>query len=129
MWTREVCIEDGKYSVSALVVRCGEDVSLTVGGGERSHLGASALAVPRSSLRDPEKVSASTSVLCVTGHKEDEFARRAAEQIAARRNCVASVCAGVHIENAGTEELKRLAGNLEALLCAVLEALEEKDPG
>lgn len=126
MWMREVRVEDGRYSVFALVVRCGRDVSLTVGGGECCHLGASALAVPRPSLRDPEQVSASTSVLCVTGHKEDEFARRAAERIAARENCVASVCAGVHIENARPEELTRLAKNLEKLLADVLEQLSEE---
>lgn len=127
MWMREVCVEDGKYSVSALIVRCGRDVSVTVGGGECLHLGASALAVPRPSLADPTKVSASTSVLCVTGHKEDEFARRAAERLAAGLNCVVSVCAGVHIENARPEELTRLAGNLETLLEKLEEQLSGQD--
>lgn len=125
MWTREVCIQDGNCSVTAQVVRCGRDVSVTVGGGERPHLGAAALAVPRSSLRDPNKVSASTSVLCVSGHKEDEFAKRAAEQIASAYNCVACVCVGVHVDRAGAGELTRLMDNLEALLQAVLNVLEE----
>lgn len=129
MWMRELCVEDGKYSVSALIVRCGGDVSVTVGGGECHHLGASALAVPRPSLADPGKVSASTSVLCVTGHKEDQFARRAAERLAAGLNCVVSVCAGVHIEQARPEELTRLGANLETLLDRVLKALKEQSPG
>ncbi len=129
MWTCEVRVEDGKYSVSALVVRCGRDVSVTVGGGECLHLGAGALAVPRPSLADPAKTSASVSVLCVTGHKEDEFARRAAERLAAGLNCVVSVCAGVHIENARPEELTRLAGNLNTLLDGVLEKLKEQPSG
>lgn len=125
MWMREVCIEDGKYSVSAQVIRCGKDVSLTVSGGESPHLGASALAIPRPSLSDPEKVSASTSVICVPGHKEDAVARAAAERIAASQNCVASVCVGVHIDNANREELLRLKRNLEELISMVLEKLEE----
>lgn len=123
MWTDKVCIEDGKYSVSAWIVRCGKDVSLTVGGGEVPHLGASALAIPRPSLNDPEACSASTSVLCVTGHKEDEFARRAAQKIASQLNCVVNVTAGIHIEQAQPEELARLGKNLDALLSAVLEKL------
>ena len=125
MGMREVKIEDGKYSVSAQVTRCGRDISVTVGGGEVPHIGAAALAIPRPSLGDPAKISASTSVLCAPGHKEDEFVRRAAGHLAARFNCVVSACAGVHIEHAAPEELKRLEGNLEALLAAVTRALEE----
>ena len=124
MWMDKVSIEDGKYSVSACIVRCGKDVSLTVGGGEVPHLGASALAVPRPSLNDPEVCSASTSVLCVTGHKEDEFARVAAQKIASRLNCVVNVTAGIHIEQAQPEELVRLGKNLDALLNAVMEKLK-----
>lgn len=123
MWMDKVCIEDGKYSVFACIVRCGQDISVTVGGGEAPHVGASALAIPRPSLNDPETCSASTSVLCVTGHKEDEFARRAAQTLASKLNCVVNVTAGVHIEQAQPEELLRLDKNLEALLSAVLEKL------
>lgn len=124
MWMREVCVEDGKYSVSAQIIRCGKDVSLTVSGGESPHVGANALAIPRPSLSDPEKVSASTSVICVLGHKEDEIARTAAERIAASQNCVASVCVGVHIDNADSEELFRLKRNLDTLIDLVLEKLQ-----
>lgn len=123
MWMDKVCIEDGKYSVFACIVRCGQDISVTVGGGEAPHVGASALAIPRPSLNDRETCSASTSVLCVTGHKEDEFARRAAQTLASKLNCVVNVTAGVHIEQAQPEELLRLDKNLEALLSAVLEKL------
>ena len=126
MWKREVRIEDGRYSVYARVIRCGEDISLTVGGGEVPHIGASALAIPRPSLSDPEKTSASVSVLCAPGHKEDGFVRQAAGQLAARFNCVVNACAGVHIENAAPEELKRLEGNLAALLAAGTQALEKE---
>ncbi len=123
MWMDKICIEDGTYSVFACIVRCGQDISVTVGGGESPHIGASALAVPRPSLNDPEMCSASTSVFCITGHKEDEFARRAAQTLASRLNCAVNVTAGVHIDHAKPEELARLGKNLEALLCAVLEKL------
>lgn len=125
MWMREVCVEDGKYSVSAQVIRCGKDVSLTIGGGESPHIGAGALAIPRPSLRDSETVSASTSVICVPGHKEDEVARAAAQRIASAMNCVVNVCVGVHIDNADRDELMRLKQNLDKLIDLVLKELEE----
>lgn len=123
MKMHEICVEDGKYSVSAQAIRCGKDISLTVVGGEAPHVGASALAIPRPSLSDPEKTSASTSVLCAPGHKEDEVARRFAQCIAAKMNCVVSASVGVHIDNAAGEELARLGRNLESLLSAVIERL------
>lgn len=125
MWTSEVSVADGKYSVTAHITCCGRDVNVTIGGGEASHIGASALAVPRPSLSDPDRVSASTSVICVPGHKEDMVARAAAERIAASRNCVASVSVGVHIDCADREELFRLQRNLDALVELVIKALEE----
>ena len=124
MWTKEVRIEDGKYSVSALIVRCGRDVILTVGGGELPHVGASAQVVPRPSLQNPEEISASVSVLCVSGHKEDEFARVAAGRITAKFNCVTCVSVGVHIDSAQKDELLRLQKNLDGLLSDVISALE-----
>lgn len=124
MWTGEVRVEDGRYSVEARVVRCGRDVSVTIGGGEAPHVGASAVAIPRPSLCDPEKISASTSVICAPGHKEDLLVRAAAERIASALNCTACVGAGVHIDNAQREELLRLQRNLDELLDRVMETLK-----
>lgn len=125
MEMREVIIEDGKYTVRADVLRCGDDISVTVTGGQRPHIGAAAVAMPRPSLSDPGKISASTSVICVPGHKEDQTARAAAERIAAAWNCVACVCMGVHIDNAQPEELLRLQRNLDTLLERVMDVLKE----
>lgn len=124
MWTGEVRVEDGRYGVEARIVRCGQDVSVIIGGGEAPHIGASAVAIPRPSLCDPEKISASTSVICVPGHKEDLLVRAAAERIASALNCTTCVSAGVHIDNAQREELLRLQRNLDELLDRVMETLK-----
>jgi hypothetical protein len=119
----ETRVEDGKYTVAARIVLCGRDFCVTVTGGTRPHIGASALAVPRPSLSDPIKTSSTVSVLCVTGHQEDDFARTAAGQLSARCNCVVTVTAGVHIDHATPEELARLNRNLETLLEEIEKAL------
>ena len=78
MFSFTVAAGEGAHRVEALCALAGPDLCLCLAGGESPHIGAAALAVPRESLRGGGEPSASASVLCVTGHKEDELARDAA---------------------------------------------------
>jgi hypothetical protein len=109
-------INDGDYSLNASLCQCGRDISLTVIGGTRPHVGAVALALPRTSLADDEKVSATVSSICVTGHKDDELARRGALALAGRFNCTVVVSLGIHIDNAGSSDIQRLCSNFDKLI-------------
>lgn len=116
---------EGKYGIEAVIVVCGRDISITIGGGTSCHIGAAALAIPRSSLANPETVSASASVLCVTGHKEDQIVRSAALSLASTLNCVVLVSAGVHVDQASSEDIKILTGNFNSLLKKIHSELSE----
>lgn len=107
---RSVCIECGewRYRVEATVVLCGRDISVCFGGGETQHIGAVALALPRPSLADPSTPSASASVLCVTGHKEDELAKAAALELATVFGCRVSITVGIHVDDATAYDIDRL---------------------
>lgn len=95
--------ESGGINITMTAVPCGKDYSITLSGGDVPHIGATVLAVPRESLDnsklplEEKKNSASASVLCVTGHKEDELARRVALKLSTKWqvNCVVS--AGIHL--------------------------------
>ncbi len=106
----------GRHQAEALVVVNGNDLAVTIGGGSVYHIGATALAVPRPSLADPEVVSASASVICVTGHKEDELARTAALRLAAHFNRIAVVMVGLHVDNATPQDITTLTSNFHLLL-------------
>ncbi|HHU23281.1 MAG TPA: hypothetical protein GXZ52_07725 [Clostridiales bacterium] len=116
LWSYDLTIEDGKYSVTAHVVRCGNDICLCIGGGVQPHIGAAALGIARPSLKKPDAVSSSSSVICVTGHKEDDFAKMASGRLAAKFGCVVNVCVGVHIDGGEPEEIARLSNNMNRLL-------------
>lgn len=115
--------EDDKR-IEALAVVCGKDVAVTIVGGNSYHIGAVAMAVPRQSIKDPSKLSASASILCVTGHKDDELARCAALQIASALNCTASVNVGVHIDQASEEDLKVLIFNSNSVVDKLINCLQ-----
>ena len=90
----------GTHAIEAVACFCGADLVVVIGGGERYHVGAVAIAVPRASLCSPEKISASASVICLTGHKEDLLAREGALRLAAKLNRNVILTVGIHVDNA-----------------------------
>jgi gallate decarboxylase subunit D len=116
MTVYSACFGEGKYRVEAIAVPCGRDLAVTVVGGTAPHIGASVLAVPRPSLSDPSRISSSASVICVTGHKDDDPARKIASSLASTLDCIVTVTAGIHIDDASTEDLKTLEHNISNLL-------------
>ena len=114
----------GRWRVSATAIATGDGVTIHLGGGERPHVGAVAIAIPRPSRRDPARTSATSSVITVTGHKDDELAKPLAELTAARLGQVAVVVVGVHVEAATDEDIERLADHARQAVEALLAQLE-----
>jgi hypothetical protein len=102
---------EGYYKIKTYLILCGKDIVLTISGGSKYHIGATALAIPRPSLNDPQKTSATASVLSVVGHKDDELARQAALLIASTMNCIVTAVVGVHVDDASEEDIKILIEN------------------
>lgn len=109
----------GIHRVDAVAFVCGPDLNVCICGGTHPHVGACALGIPRRSLRDESKGSASVSVLTVVGHKEDEVVRRAAHRLAAALGCRVSVSAGLHVDDASTEDIRLLLNNFEEAVADV----------
>ena len=112
---------EDSYNLSASIRLIGEDVLVAIWGGERPHIGAVAIAQPRPSLKDPEVTSASTSVFCFVGHKEDELAKAAAEILSAALNTPVVVAAGIHWDNLDEEAILKIIKNSEILVDRILE--------
>jgi hypothetical protein len=86
-------------------VPMGNDLCVVIAGGEVPHLGAVAVAQVRPSLQDGAKLSASTSVITLLGHKEDVIARKVAHVLAAKLNKNVAVCCGIHVDDITPDEL------------------------
>ncbi len=84
------------YNLEAFVKRIGQDFLVAIRGGEGPHIGAATVAQPRPSLRDYRLRSATASVFCYPGHKDDIISKEAAEKISSALNTNVSVTAGMH---------------------------------
>jgi hypothetical protein len=99
----------------------GQDVLVAIWGGEKPHIGAVAVAQPRPSLKDPDVTSASASVICLVGHKEDELVKATAEIMAAALKTQVVVTAGIHWDNLDPQGIQQIIQNSEVLVDMILE--------
>jgi hypothetical protein len=127
MPNRPALIDIGENYNSARIalqaVAMGADLAICLSGGERPHIGAVAVAQPRPSLSDPARISATTSVIALLGHKEDELARHVAGRVAAAANCVVTVACGIHYEKLSAEQIGGIDRLVERLTDRLLQEL------
>lgn len=113
----------GKCIVEALIAKCGNDLNVTIGGGEKYHIGAVAVAIPRFEYKNGNKRTASTSVICVQGHREDELTYKAAKYLATALDCTVAVAIGAHIDNITSYEFSEILNNINKLLDKIIEEI------
>ncbi|MDF9409986.1 hypothetical protein L7E55_16815 [Pelotomaculum isophthalicicum JI] len=102
----------GKCRVNLMVsVTAGGGLVAQLYGGDKPHVGAVAISLPRPSLSNVSKISCNTSVIPMLGHKDDEVAKPVAEEIAVAFSKPVVVVAGIHVDNAGPEVIKEIVEN------------------
>jgi len=125
MTTKELNVKtnEGAYDLEAGVRLIGQDLLVAIWGGEKPHIGAVAVAQPRPSLKDPEVMSATASVICLPGHKEDELAKAVSEILAAALNTSVVVTAGIHWDNISKDGIQKVTENSKILVDLILERI------
>ena len=73
------------------------------------------------------EISASASVLCRLGHKDDLPAREAALRLASKFNTNVAVTAGLHIDDADSDDITKLQHNFQQILEAIEAWLQTID--
>ena len=101
----------GEHRIDLFATITPDGLVATIVGGKRPHVGAVAVGIPRPSLAEPSRLSVTSSVLTLIGHKDDEVARPIAEKLAKGLNKTSVVVAGMHIEGADREDIKTLKSN------------------
>ncbi len=116
-------ISKGRFRIQGFVQEVGQDLLISIWGGTRSHIGAVGIAIPRPSLRNPKKWSATSSNFTFIGHKEDALVKKISEKLAAqlRRNVV--VTAGVHWDRITSNEIKTIQNLTQKLSDQILKRI------
>ena len=121
-----VRISKGKFKLQAHTQKMGEDLLVSIWGGTKPHIGAVGMAIPRPSLRDPRKWSATSSNFTFIGHKEDALVKKISEKLATelKRNVV--VVAGIHWDDITSEEIKVIEDLAQKMSDQILKKLKKR---
>jgi len=107
--------------ISAAAFCVGKDISVSVSGGSLPHIGAVSLAV-----YEPERDSATVSTICAYGHRDSKLSELFSKKLASHFKCTVSASAGVHIDNASSDDLQNLVSEAQTVLSMLIEKLEAK---
>ena len=115
-----ILVHEDRFQVHLTAMQCGKDWNVLLIGGEKHHVGAIALGVPGYIDEDRSRPTVSVSSLCVTGHKDDELARMAAEELVKNLAARVVVVVGIHLDKATPKEISSIC-NAAMTCCKKLE--------
>jgi len=114
----------GRFLIRLLATVTGNGLIVQLLGGEKPHVGAVVLSVPRTSLAMPGVLSSNSFVLPLVGHKDDEIAKPVAEEIAVNYGQPVVVVAGIHVADASSEDIEQLTVNCWKTVRFLLENIK-----
>jgi hypothetical protein len=114
-------ISTGRLKIDGFVQEVGQDLLVSIWGGTRPHIGAVGIAIPRLSLKDPKKWSATSSNFTFLGHKEDTLVKKMSEKLASRLKKNVVVTAGIHWDSISPGEIKAAERLVEKMSGQILQ--------
>lgn len=112
----------GRIAITLQALWMGEDLLVALHGGDRAHIGAVAVSQPR-----PDG-GASTSVMTMFGHREDQLARDLAHRIARETGVPAAVACGIHVDRISAHEIEQVVSLCEELATRLIQLQQESHP-
>lgn len=115
-WIVNRSMELSFSELSLKAVRVGDDILAWISGGDRPHIGCTVQSVPRLSLTGDGSVSTTSSVLNITGHKDEMICKKAAEALCVRYQAVTVCCGGFHIDHINSEQILEVLYAVDRML-------------
>lgn len=102
--------------ITVRITKIGEDYSVLLAGGTKPHIGCTVLTVPRPSLTGDGSISVTSSVLNLTGHKDEKICRYLAEQTAKLKNAAVVCTGGFHMDDITEVQIKEVIKAVEEIM-------------
>ncbi len=114
-WIVEIKREAAGSGLKVSAGKIGSDIFICVEGGSAPHIGCVVQVVPRSSLTGDGSTSATSSVLNLTGHKDEFLCRKLAEMVCSRTGCVTVCTGGFHLDGIREEQIREVMRVVEEI--------------
>ena len=104
------------HTINCIALKIGKDFNISIYGGDIPHIGAVAVGIPVALPHDINKLTSSSSLITVPGHKEDEIVNKSAKLLAKQLNTTVVVSCGIHIKNITFDEINILNNIIDNLI-------------
>ncbi|MGI6468088.1 MAG: hypothetical protein ACOX0Q_03565 [Syntrophomonadaceae bacterium] len=123
---REITVtcDQGRLGIQLQAMLTADGVAVFLTGGEKPHVGGMAMSVPWGS-QPALKHRPQTWVTPRSGHRDADVAALVAEYLCREIGCCAAVIAGIHIDNATSQEIDLLVQNSLAAAGQLVEKLKQ----
>ena len=110
-----------RVEITLEVKKLGEDYLLTLTGG-KEHAGAIAVG-----LFDENSRRASSSVLTLPGHREEQLALDSARRVSKATGKTSVVVVGIHVDNINPEGIREIVSAAEEMVGNFIASCEKND--
>lgn len=118
-------VENNNICLEANVLKMGNDLLVSVTGGNKPHIGCVSVTLPRPSSYNPKNVSATTSTINLPGHKDDVVANYIADAVCKKVNATVVVACGIHIDAIQPEEIDIIKNLTLILANKIIDSLNK----
>ena len=116
----------GRHRILLDSRKIGNDILVTIYGGDEYHIGGVAIAYPtKSHYRDATTISVNT--MTFPGHKDYLVANTAAERICKALSHPVVVSVGIHMNNASEDEIKQAVDAVDALVKKLIDQYQNAE--
>lgn len=98
------------------IQKLGKDFNVIFSSELNSHIGCTVIAFPRPSLKNPDMVSSTSSVINVLGHKDEYICRMIAESFSKKYNSIAVCSGGFHFDDITKKQIDELTEKIKETL-------------
>lgn len=111
----------GSVEIVLEAKKLGEDYLLTLTGG-KEHAGAVAVG-----LFDEKSRRASSSVITLPGHREEQLALDSARRVSRTTGKTSVFVAGIHVDNISQEKIREIVSAAEEMVGSFIASCEKSD--
>ena len=104
-----------EHNIKCRIIKMGNDLNITIEGGDIPHIGAVALGIP---------VDMPVSLLTVPGHKEDDVVLKCAKRLVKELGVTVVVTCGIHIKDITFNEINDLLTLINQMMTQIIEQLK-----
>lgn len=110
---RHIVVSLSFGQIELKVTETKRDCHILLYGGESPHIGTVVISQPRPSLRENGKISCTSSVWNMSGHKDEALCRILAEKMTVLRNKPVVCTGGFHVDDITEEQIQELTEQIQ----------------